>query len=886
MPAVGRFGRQLRSWFWRAPVADEVDAELDFHLEMLSRELIEQGLSPEAARAEALLRFGDRAAVDAACRKLGLEHERDVRRTEYLAELRQDVTLALRQLRRAPAFTAVALLTLVLAIAANTAIYSAVSAVLLRPLPYPDAGRLVVLWASVGDQDRNLVSFPDLQEWRARNRSFADIGIARAQSVNYTGADRPDRMIGCFVTANTLRLLGARAGAGRLFTDDETAEGSAARVAVLSNAAWQSRFGGDPRVIGRTLVLNGRPHVVIGVTAADYADPFGPEEVWLPVTSAPNTNWFTRDNPAFWGVGLLKPGVTAGQANGDLSAVARALATEFPATNAGVGASVIPLRDFLVGATRPTLLILLGFVALILLIACANIANLQLARSTSRRREMSLRAALGAGRGRLVRQLLTESVVLALIGGACGVLLARWAIVALVAAAPGGLPALGPVELDGPVLLFSAAITVGAGLLFGALPARWAARAGLADALQTRTGDGAAPGRSDARTIFVAVQLALCIVLLVGAGLLTRSLARIREVPLGFEPDRLLTAELRLPASKYDNDTVIAQFAEHALARLRAVPGVRSAALLGSVPLSGNWATTSYLPEGQAPPADGVPPTTQVNFVTDGFFGTMGMPVLRGRDFTPADRAGSTPVALVGEELARRVWPGRSPLGERLKVLGPPDVVATVVGVVGNVRQFTVTEPPTPQLYLAKAQNPGIFSSVVARTDGDPDALSDALLGAIWSVDRDQPVWKIRSMESLVARDLAPQRFTAVLSGSFAVLALLLAVVGVYGVMSYTVAQRTREIGIRMALGAGRGEVERMVLWRGLRIVVVATVLGLAAAYGAARLIASQLFGVPPTDLVTFVAVPLGLAVVAMLACWLPARRAARVDPVVALQAE
>ena len=479
-----------------------------------------------------------------------------------------------------------------------------------------------------------------------------DIGVARTQSVNYTGADRPDRMVGSFVTANTLRLLGA-------------------------HAAWLSRFGGDPRAVGRTIVLNGRPHVVIGVTAADYTDPFGPPEVWLPVTSAPNANWLTRDNPSLWAVGLLKPGVTRAQAQADLSAIARALAAEFPATNAGVGASVIPLREFLVGNTRPTLLILLGFVALILLIACANIANLQLARSTSRRRELSLRAALGAGRGRLVRQLLTENLVLAAIGGACE------------------LPALGPVELDGPVLCFSVAITIGAGLLFGALPARWAARAGLADALQTRTGDGAAQGRGDARTIFVAVQLALCIVLLVAAGLLTRSLARIQQVPLGFEPDRLLTAEFRLPASKYDNDTVIAQFAEDALARIRAVPGVRSAALLGSVPLSGNWGTTSYLPEGQAPPADGVPPITQVNFVTQGFFGTMGMPVLRGRDFTPADRAGSAPVALVGQELARRVWPGRSPIGERLRVLGPPEVVVTVVGVVGNVRQFTVTEPPT-----------------------------------------------------------------------------------------------------------------------------------------------------------------------------------------------
>jgi putative ABC transport system permease protein len=487
MPAVGRFGRQLRSWLWRDAIADQVDAELDFHLEMLTRELIERGLSPEAARAEARLRFGDREAVDAACRRIGLGHERDQRRTEYLAELRQDAVHALRQLRRAPAFTAVALLTLILAIAANTAIYSAVSAVLLRPLPYPDAGRLVVLWAAADDQKRNLVSYPDLQEWRARNRTFADIGVARTQSVNYTGADRPDRLIGCFVTANTLRLLGARAAVGRLFTDDETAAGGDARVAVLSHAAWESRFGADRRVIGRTIVLNGRPHVVIGVTAANYADPFGPPEVWIPVTSAPNVDWLTRDNPAFWAVGLLRPGVTSAQANADLSAIAKALAAEFPATNAGVDASVVPLRQFLVGNTRPALLMLLGFVVLILLIACANIANLQLARSTSRRRELSLRAALGAGRGRLVRQLLTENLVLAAIGGVGGILVARWAIVALVAAAPGGLPALGPVELDGPVLFFSAAITVGAGLLFGALPARCRRAGRRARAWRTRS---------------------------------------------------------------------------------------------------------------------------------------------------------------------------------------------------------------------------------------------------------------------------------------------------------------------------------------------------------------------------------------------------------------
>ncbi|MGH7499697.1 MAG: ABC transporter permease [Gemmatimonadales bacterium] len=886
MPAIGRFGRQLKSLIWRDNVADQVDAELDFHLEMLTRELAERGMTAEAARAEAVRRFGNLPAVNAACRNIARKTERDVRRTEYFAELRQDAAHAVRQLRRAPGFTAVALLTLILAIGANTAIFSVVSAVLLRPFPYPSADRLTVLWASVGSQERNLVSFPDLTEWRARNRTFTDMGMARTQSVNLTGGEEPDRLVGCFVTANTLRLLGARTVIGRLFTDEETAEGTGQRVAVLSNAVWKSRFGGDPHILGRTLILNGRPHVVIGVTAAEYQDPFGPPEVWIPITSAPNGNWLTRDNPAFWGVGLLRLGVSREKAQRDLSSIAGELAREFPATNAGVDAALLTIQDYLVGQVRPPLLILLGFVALVLLIACANIANLQLARSTSRRREMSLRAALGAGRGRLVRQLLTESVMLALIGGGAGILLTRWAIDALVTAVPGGLPAFGEIGLDNHVLFFSVGVTVVAGLLFGAMPAIYAARADLHDSLQVRGAGSATGGRGDVRNTFVAVQLALCIVLLVGAGLLTRSLGRLQQEKLGFDPENLLTAEFRLPAAKYQRDEQIVQFASAAIERIRAVPGIRSAALLGSVPLSGNWATTSYLPDGRSPPASGILPTTQVNAVTDGFFTTMGVPLLQGRDFDTADRAGALPVAVVSEELARSAWPGESAIGKRLKIVGPPDVWATVVGLVGNVKQFTLSEPVAAQLYVAKAQNPGIFSSVVARTDGDPDALGHEMRSAIWSVDRDQPVWKIRSMRSLVDRDMAPHRFITILTGSFALLALLLAAIGVYGVMSYAVAQRTKEIGIRMALGAGQAEVVRMVVTRGLRIIGVATVLGLAAAWIAARLIRNQLFGVSATDLLTFVTVPAGLAVVASLACYLPARRAARVDPLIALQSE
>jgi predicted permease len=869
--------------FWRRSVADQVDEELEFHLEMVTRDLVARGRSEAEARAEALRRFGDLAEVGARCRRLGQAHERRVRRAEYLSELRQDVRLALRHLRRAPGFTAVAVLTLVLAVGANTAIFSAVSAVLLRPLPYPHADRIAAVWGTMTDAPRTLLSYPDLLEYRARNRTLDDLAIVRQQSVNLTGSERPDRLIGAFITANYLRIFGARAELGRLLGDEETAAGTAARVAVLSHAVWTSRFGGDAGVIGRTLLLNGLPHQVIGVTAPGFQDAFGPTEVWLPVTSGPNANWLTRDNPAFGGVALLRAGVGADQARADLGRVARELAAEYPASDAGLGIDLVRLRDFLVGDIRPGLLILLGVVGLILCIACANLANLQLARATARRREMSLRAALGAGRARLVRQLLTESVVLAAIGGTAGVLLARWGIAALLRLVPDGLPAFGNVGLDRTVLLFSLAITIGAGLVFGAVPARYGTRGELADALQDRGADPGGGGR--ARQLFVAVQLALCIVLLVGAGLLVRSFARLQQVPVGFRTDHLATAELRLPITRYGNDTLVVAFAEQALAQLRAIPGVTSAALVEAIPLSGNWGLTSYRLEGRDTP-DSLLPTAQLNAVSDGFFTTMEIPLVAGRDFAPSDRLGAPAVAIVNRELARRMWPGASPLGRRLILTGPPALPVKVVGVAGNVKQLTLSKADEPQIYLAKAQSAGIFTSIAARTTGNPDALAESIRQAIWAVDRDQPVWKIRSMESLLDRDLAPRRFTARLTGGFALLALVLALIGVYGVMSYVVAQRTREIGIRMALGAGGGEVVRMVLGRGLRLVAAGTALGLVGAYAGARIIEHQLFGVPAADLPTFVAVPLALVAVAAVACWLPARRAARVDPAIALSAE
>ena len=800
--------------------------------------------------------------------------------------LLQDLRFAARSLVRRPAFAAVAIVTLMLGIGANTAIFSIVDAVLLRPLPYPAPERIAVLWAANKTQGPVLVSVPDFLEWRARNHSFADIGIERTQSVNLTGVDKPDRLIGNFVDSHTLRILGARTELGRLFADRETAIGTGAPVAVLSDAVWRGRFGGDPSIVGRTLTLNGQPFVVIGVLAPSFVDPYPDVEVYLPITSPPSPSWLTRDNPEVWAVGRLRAGVTMEAARRELSAIMAELAKEYPLTTPATTVFVQSLRDSLVGRTRVFLLITLAAVGFVLLIACANVANLLLARATARRREISVRAALGAGRSRLVRQLLTESLVLSVVGGVAGVVAARWGIVALVAASPGGLPIRTEAGLEPRVLLFSLVVTVGAGLFFGAAPAAFAARANLNDALGARVGDGGRGGRFDVRSAFVAVQLALCIVLLVGAGLLVRSLQKLTSVDIGFDPDRVITAEFRLPVTKYRNTEQIAQFMSAALDEIRRTPGIRSAALAGAVPMSGNWSAGSYLADNAVGGDAEHAPVTQMNIVSDGFFSTMRIPLLRGRDFDPRDRADALGVAIVSERFARTAWPNESPIGHRVHVLGPPDRWVTVVGEVGDIKQVTIGEVPQPQLYAPVLQNATIFNSVVARTAGDPDSMSNALRGAIWRVDADQPVWKVRSLDYLVHRDVAPARFNTMLIGGFALLALILASVGVYGVMSYVVAQRTREVGIRIALGARGGEVVRLVVGRGVRVVGVATVIGLGGAYGMARVMSSQLFGVSTADPIAFTLAPAVLVVVALLACWIPARRAARVDPTVALRSE
>ena len=799
----------------------------------------------------------------------------------------QDLRYALRTLLKSPGFALVAVLTLALGIGANTAIFSAVDAVLLRPLPYPGADRLVTIWGTRGADRQVITGYADLMDFAAQSRSFTGIGVIRGLSVNLTGPEAPDRLNGEYVSADVLRLYGVTAALGRTFVPEETAPGSGQRVAVLSDAAWKTRFGGDPHILGRSLTLDGRPHVVIGVMPPGFTSPFGPAEVWLPITSIPSAaTIFNRGVQNVWGIGRLRPGVSVEQAQRDLDVIAARLAAQYPESNAGFGVRLVTLRDEVVGPMRPALLTLMAAVAVVLLIACANVAGLQLARSASRRHEMSVRASLGAGRGRLVRQLLAESVVLSVVGGAGGVLVAAWTVGALARSVPGGLPAFGQVGVDRPVLLFAVAAVAASVLLFGLAPAVVASRADLGDALRVRTPDAGAGGRSaKLRSALVVAELALSMILIASAGLLIRSVAAMSAVKPGFEPDHLLTFQFRLPRAKYADSSSRAAFFAQAVERVRAVPGVRAAALVEMTPMTGNWDVTAYLVEGQPAPAPGRAPEAGLNAVTDGYFGTMGIPLLAGRDFDAGDRLGTRPVVIVSRELARRAWPGSSALGRRIRQ-ADDSVWRTVVGVVGDTKQRTLGEDLEPRVYVPVLQTLDAFCNVVARTAGDPLALGGAVRAAIWSVDPQQPVWSITSMDQLLRRATRGARFTTWLTTGLAGLALLLAAIGVYGVMAYVVAQRTREIGIRLAVGSTPSQAVSLVLGRGLRIVAGAAVLGVSGALGAARLLRGELFGVAATDPLAFGGAVLVLAGAASLASWLPARRAAKVDPVVALRSE
>jgi putative ABC transport system permease protein len=798
----------------------------------------------------------------------------------------KDIRFGLRTLAKAPGTTLAALIALALGIGANSAIFSVVSGVLLKPLPYPRPDQLMVVMAKNPEAGfpRFSVSVPDFEDWRRQNRSFQQMVALSPGRFNLTTGDRPEALQGARVSADFFTALKLEPILGRGFRADEDRAGGE-RVVVLSEGLWRRRFGAAPGIIGRAVTLDGEPRTVVGVAPPGLDFP-AKSELWLPLAVDPAKE--SRGGHYLMVLGRLKPGTSQRQAGAEMAAIAGRLERQYPDSNSGWGTLLIPLAELQVEKIRTILLILLVFVSFVLLIACADVANLLLARVAAREREMALRAALGADRARLVRQMLTETLVLFLAGGALGLLLAHWGIKALIALNPDGIPRSREVRLDGAVLLFTLAVSLATGVLFGLVPALSSAGRHLSASLKEggRAVAGGVRGRL-VRNSLVLAQVALTLVLLIGAGLLLQSFARLQAVNPGFHPQGVLTVKLELPEAKYPDAKRQIVFYRELLERVRALPGVDQAGFLFPLPLGGNKMILAFSVAGRPDPPPNAVPSTNVRTATPGALQALRVPLRRGRLFDERDNESGMPVLLVNETLAAQVWPGEDPLGKRITFDNNKDPKArwyTVVGVVGDVRHQALSEEAGAEAYWPQFQDPITSATLLVRGAGDPGRLTAPVREAVRALDPDLPLDKVAPLDDVVAASLAQSRFKAVLLALFAGLALVLALVGVYGVVSYTVSQRTHEIGIRMALGAQRDQVLRLVVRQGMTQVLIGLALGLAGAWFASRFLAGQVYGLSATDPVTFVAVPLGLAAVALVANYLPARRATRVDPLTALR--
>jgi putative ABC transport system permease protein len=798
--------------------------------------------------------------------------------------LLRDLRFALRQLRRTPAFTVAAVACLALGIGANTAIFSAVDGVLLRPLPFPESERLVTVWGYHASIGRETASLPDFLDWRRDSRSFTGMAARANTQFTLTGAGEPEVVRGALVTANYFRVLGSPIPLGRGFRDDEERSG-AGRVALLSDGFWRRELGGRADAVGRQIMLSGVPYTVVGVGARGPS--VGDVDVWTPLTTDTTIG---RRSDFLEVVGRLAPGVDLSQAREEMATIARRLEQEYPGSNSGWGVDLVGLQERIVGEIRPALLLFMGAVGLVLLIACANVANLMLARVATRGHEVTIRAALGASRRRLVRQLLTESLVLSLAGGALGLGLAVWGVRALQLLEPGTIPRVDEIGVNGSALAFALGLSVVAGLLFGVAPAvrlmRYDLREGLSEGSRGMAGHRSA-GRT--RSLLVLAEVALACVLLVGAALLLTSFLRLQRVDPGFAPGGILTARVTLPRSRYDDPARQTAFVDALLERARSLPGVRSAALASDAPLGDGPPYWSFAVAGVEQPPPEVVQDAVVFQTTPDYFRTFAIPLVRGRLYEAGDRADAAQVALVSESLALRYWPDRSPIGAQITLGDPNDstsVWMTVVGVVGDVRQEGPTAPAYPQLYLPLAQASSRSLVIALRSSGDPAALTSALKHAVSGIDPTLALGRVATMDERVAGTLARPRANALLLGGFAATALVLAAFGIYGVIAYSVVQRTRELGIRMALGARTDDVLRLVLRQGMAPVLAGLALGLGGAAAGSRVLRGLLYGVGGTDPITYAGVAAFLAGVALLASYLPARRAALADPIVALRNE
>ena len=801
---------------------------------------------------------------------------------------RQDVRYALRTMRRRPALSLVIVATLALGIGANTAMFSLVNTVLLRRLPYTNPDRLVMIWEQRLDRgpgDRP-VAPANFFDWKARAASFEDVAWSRDSVFNVTGDGLPETLIGYRFSANMLQVLGVAPALGRRFSAEDDRPG-APNVAILSYKLWQRRYGGDPGIVGRALTLNGESHVVIGVMGANFQHPQG-TEIWAPIGLTPAIA-ARRDIRLLRLVGRLKPGVTREQAQAELNGIYQDISRQHASTSAGLSTRLVPLGD--PGDAKPLLAVLFGGVGFVLLIACANVANLLLADAASRRRELAVRGALGASRYRVVRQMLTESVLLALAGGAIGALITWWARDALLILFPAtisnlNLPRVEHIDVSATVFAFAFLVSIGTGLLFGLLPAWNVSRLDLHGAL--KEGDRAVSSSRRTHAALVVAEVALSIVLLAGALLMVQSFVRLQRQHLGFDAERVLSARLSLPRYRYPDQEKMRRFTRSLVERLQVIPGVESVGVTNYLPLSGWWGSIDFAVDGQARPAPGGGPSADFRVATEDYFRSMSIPILGGRPFTARDNASAPPVIIVNQSLVRRYLGGGDAVGRRLlfDFDGSGPRPREIVGVIADVKSFGLEEETHAELFFPYWQIPFPLLGVTLRTSGDPAALAAPLRDAVWSVDRDQPITHLMPMAQLAAESLTFRRAGMTLAAGFGLLALVLAAIGIYGVVSYSVSRRTREMGIRVALGATPRGVARLVVRDGLVMTAMGVAIGLAAALALSQFLQSLLYEVRPADPVTYVAVAVTLMTVAVLATWLPARRASSIDPITALRME
>ena len=867
----------------RKRMLEELDQDIREHIERETQDNIERGMSPEEARYTAVRKFGNVTRVK--------EETREVWSVIWLEQLLADIRFGLRMLRKSLGFTAVAALTLALGIGANTYIFSVVDALLLRPMEFPDPNRIVALWERLPavSVDRNELAPGNFLDWKAQNHVFDHIAAQGWWDANLGGVERPDHLHGFLVTPDYFAALEAQPMLGRTFLEEEGTSGKD-HVAMLSYGLWRDHFAADPSIVGKHALLNGIDYTIVGVMGPNFNYPSG-AQVWAALAFTPQLET-NRGAHYLHGVAHLGSGVSRERAQAEMSAIASRLAQQYPQTNTGRDINVMPLMESEVGQTRAPLLVMLAAVGLVLLIACANISNLLLARASRRQRETAIRSALGATRRRLIRQWLVESMLLGLLGGGLGILLAYLCLEAQVIRIPPEfarmIPGWGNIAINTPVLVFTSVVSLGTGLVFGFLPSLTASRLNVNDTLKEGTPSaGLGRHRGLLRNLLIVSEVGISLALLVTAGLMMKSFVRLESVSPGFNPDRLLTMFVALPDAKYPSEQQTANFYEQLIERVQNLPGVQNAAVANMIPLGGMNETSSIRIEGRPEPKPGQEPSANLRSVSNSYFRTMQIPILRGREFTSQDSTKGQLVVAVNEAFAARFWPGEDPVGKRIRFSGPLEdrPWRTVVAVIGNIRN-QLDLPAPAEMYFPLRQQTESTMALVVRTSPEPQSLEETVRAQVVALDRDQPVFNVMTMDDLRSVSVIAWRIGGALMAVFAGIALVLAAIGLFGVIAYTVNQRTREIGIRMSLGADRREVFRLVVGQGMTLALIGLLVGLPLALVMGRAVAGLLYGVAPNDFATFVGVAAMLAGVALAACYIPARRAMRVDPMVALKYE